>query len=258
MLEVAGSKLSHYVTGGLILLSHRATFKGIAGIYQDFTIMDEKPFRVEGGLTVDKNYIVNMTFLRDPKHLHQLFVHMVADRLISNWDTHNMNFAFRKNESGGEDLISFDKEKCFYLFELQSNMLSAFSKVEDAKRLNFTLNLWCKASAMANGQMFFMYSSLAHQILTGEVKVDYNHEVVQAMFKRCEDITMDIVKEMFEDYALVKYKAANAQEFLQIVYKRIKYIRRAIHVYFNWPLEGINSSVEDPWIHEAGKLCVNN
>jgi len=91
LLEIAGSRLSNVITGGLVLLSYRATYKGVAGIYQDFCKMDEKPFRE---LKVSSNYIVNMDFLKGP-HIHQLFVHMIADRLISNWDTHNqVRFAY--------------------------------------------------------------------------------------------------------------------------------------------------------------------
>jgi len=154
-------------------------------------------------------------------------------------------------------MITFDKEKCFYLFELTSNMLSAISKVEESKKLLFTLNLWCKASSMAGGKMYYMHSSLAHQILTGDVKIDYKHEIIQNMFSRCERINMEVVKDIFEEYALVKYKSSNAQEYLDLVYKRIKYIRRAVHVYFGWPHDDIPISMEDPWIYEMGKLSVN-
>jgi len=85
LLEVAGSRMACYITNGLVLLSKRASYKNVQGIYQDFCQMNEKPFRE---LKVDKNFIVDLSFLNTTQ-LHQLFTHMVADRLISNWDTHN-------------------------------------------------------------------------------------------------------------------------------------------------------------------------
>jgi len=138
---------------------------------------------------------------------------------------------------------------------LTSNVLSAISKVEDSKRLNLTLNLWQKAENMAKGQLYFMYSSLAHNILAGNVAVDYNDPIIQNMFKTCENMTFDQVRDIFEEYALVKYRAAAAQEFLNFIHKRIKHIRRVVHVYFNWPLADLPpKNPEDPWIHEEGKL----
>lgn len=52
--------------------------------------MNEAPFRLPQ-LKYDKsNYDIDFSPFTSAQH-HQLFCHMVADRLISNWDTHNEN-----------------------------------------------------------------------------------------------------------------------------------------------------------------------
>lgn len=92
LLESAGSLMTNYISGGLVNLSHRAMYQGKTGIYQEFVVMNEKPFRTPD-LKFDKNYNIDYSTFNS-KQIHQLFCHMLADRLISNWDTHNENVPF--------------------------------------------------------------------------------------------------------------------------------------------------------------------
>lgn len=147
-------------------------------------------------------------------------------------------------------MIAYDKEKCFYLFELGGSVLTAIDWKEDYRKLDMHKNLWKSPAIMAkNHNLYFVHGSLCYHILNGTVKIDPNDQIIQDMFKRCESITMEKVRECFGEYALYKYHAQGQAEFLHIIYTRIKNVKKPVYRYFKWANEPEDVDTE-PWLLE--------
>ena len=95
--EIAASTIANYITGGLVPIASPALLKSEHkvnnGSYQPYVKMTRGPF-------AEEQYLDDCF---DPTKLDltqqtQLFVHMIADRIIANYDAHTNQFGI--SESG--------------------------------------------------------------------------------------------------------------------------------------------------------------
>eukprot|EP00817_Percolomonadidae_sp_ATCC50343_P001390 CAMPEP_0117429950 /NCGR_PEP_ID=MMETSP0758-20121206/9482_1 /TAXON_ID=63605 /ORGANISM="Percolomonas cosmopolitus, Strain AE-1 (ATCC 50343)" /LENGTH=484 /DNA_ID=CAMNT_0005217467 /DNA_START=516 /DNA_END=1970 /DNA_ORIENTATION=+ len=221
--ECTGSNLSNYLSGGLVQPSIISYCHKDLGIAMPWLKMNVARFK-----DAQSNEAIGHIIDKLPeKQLVQLFIHMLTDRLISNWDTHQLQFGF---DIKTQDLVSFDKEWAFERFSLNDE------QTEKALQLDFDKDIWKKESVMNRQNFFYVYIPLTRKIRERQVTFDISHPLLVAFYDRCKNIPYSLVEKLCWEYASVTYPKRPYQ-FINLVYTRIIDIRRAVHNYFLWEYE---------------------
>ena len=222
--EVSASKLASYVTDGLVPKARMATYKGKTGIISDFFNLDTKPFE-----NLLKMKSINFNFL-NTQQIHQLFCHVIMDRLISNWDTHQGQYGI---DLLNRNVISFDKGLSFRLFDLDG------LKAENINELDLTIDYWLtdetvsKKDCMGAKLYARVASTFAKAVLNKEITIDITNPILQSFFDKCKNISYSKVEKYLNPLAREMYPSRQS-EFINFVWRRVKDVERKTFQYFGW------------------------
>ena len=75
--------------------------------------------------------------------------------------------------------------------------------------------------------------SLAEEMRLGHVKINFDSEVVEIFFKKCEQTTRVQVEQWFGNYATIVFGVDGRDQFIDIVHQRMIHIRPAVLKYFS-------------------------
>lgn len=222
--ESASTKLAAYLTDGLVPKAKIAKYQGKLGILSNYYSIDTAPFE-----NLLEKKVVDFNFL-NTKQIHQLFCHVIMDRLVSNWDTHQGQYAI---DCSTDNVISFDKGLAFALFSLDG------LKKEKINSLDLTKDYWLTDDVIAKrkeGKRVYIRiaSTFAKAIKNNEIKhFDVKNPIVQDFFHKCKNIPYSRVCKYFKVLANEVYPSRQ-DEFLQFLWNRIKGIDEQVYEYFGW------------------------
>ena len=231
--EIVGSKLSNYLTEGKVPLAKRKCFNGNEGISQLYFEMDEKPF-----INMVNDGEVDFSFLNDTQR-HQFFMHLLADRLIDNWDVHNKQFGLDK----GGNVVSFDKGNAFRVLPFEG-IPNSFSedrrKLGPGLKLGFEKNYWVfeeEELKESKNPSQLLPLHFFDQLKTGKLVIDLSHPILQDFFQRCSSVTKEGVTEYLKEF-IDQIEPSLAARLINYVYINIS----SIHFRVDRELMGYNSS----------------
>lgn len=222
--ESAATKLASYLTDGLVPKAKIARYEGKLGILANYYSIDTAPF----DHLLEKT-AVDFDFLNTTQ-IHQLFCHVITNRLVSNWDTHQDQYAV---DCATGNLLGFDKGHSFSLFSLDG------SNRERINSLDLTKNYWLTDDVMAKrkeGKKVYVRidSTFAKAIEKKEIKeFDVKNPIVQNFFHKCKNIPYSRVSKYFKDLANDMYPT-RPEEFIYFLWKRIVNIEEQVFEYFGW------------------------
>lgn len=219
--EEAGSRMSSLITGGLVPVAKAEKFTPLIagsanlGTLQPFVELSKGPF-------APKNH-VNKTF--DPSKLslkqrEQLFVHMIADRSISNYDGHTGNFGIDLEGN----VIGFDKGQAYKFFE--DKALTHFPIPEPAEfDPKFT---WHPL-----GLDRTVYPAFAEFLKKNPAEAAriWNSLTVREAFQRCQSLTKEQITAWLMPYAKVCFKGTE-ESFYAKVHARVLSLEGQMKKYF--------------------------
>lgn len=231
--EVAGSRIASYLTGNLVPVATETSYKDRAGVSYPWTAMNSDWFKaLNGPGPIDFSSLNEL-------QTHQLFVHILTDRLISNWDTHNHQYAM--DEKG--NIISFDKEMAFEGFFLRNDKGERVpsrpfkrTKKEPITRVAMDENHWrFTADEMAKFRrpLKLINSEFVRQVKENRIKINLDHPVIRDFFEKCDNIQKEQIVEMSRVFGKRAF-GDKEDAFYNLVYNRIHHFRAACHNYFGW------------------------
>lgn len=219
--ETGASKLSSHITGGLVPIAVKKTFQPenstspIEGTMQPYVEMKKGPFAPK---ETKQNF--------DPAKLNekqreQMFVHMIADRIISNYDSHTGQF--RIDDQG--NVIGFDKGQAYKFFGTKAKQF--FGK-EEPKTFNPDFYWQPLGTNKPTYSVFAEYLKNHPE----EAERIWSSLTVQEALRRCKDLKEEQIQEILQDYANVAF-VGKQNEFFQQVYQRAQGIDVELKKYFN-------------------------
>lgn len=247
--EAAGSSLANYLTGNLVPKAYPAIFKGQKGTYQNFITLKEQQAINFQTSTETSNVsdpqnalgIVNSTPTTQketlqkklnfssltPVQISQLICHILADRIISNWDTHQYQYAISADT---DSLFSFDKAHSFVYFLKENPDKEGNIKTEDITSLLSEKNIWFgnETSHYISVPEAFFLEFKQKKIA---IKID---EILQKFFKRCKDLSEEQLENHIGTYAAMT-NPENTNLFKKIILNRTHDVERAFCSYIGHP-----------------------
>lgn len=219
--ETGASQMANFITGGLVPVAVKKSFqpdkKGetLKGSMQPYVEMKKGAFSPKE--TAKKFDAAKL----NERQREQLFAHMIADRLVSNYDTHSGQF--RIDLQG--NVIGFDKGQAFKYYGKKA--LSHFKKNEPAKFDPF----------------FFLepldpnkptYSTFAQYLKQNPLETQriLKSTIVNETFTRCKQMSKEQIKGWLNDYADVATEGKK-EDFIKDIYDRTKNIEGEILEYFS-------------------------
>lgn len=215
--EVAASKLASKIIGDLVPLTEKGSFEGVDGIIMpalEFTPLPGDPSR-------PPYESFDYTSLNSHQ-LEQLFAHSLVDWILSNHDVNAGNFGVTTHG----DIVAFDKAQAYKYF----NGVSV--KSEQTRR-----NVGSEYALPANDPSFYhveddrlfsVHANLRHHILNGDIKINLDSPVIRDVINKIADLTVDDIKEAFEDYAKMIFPG-NENKFYLSIYQRCQDIDRQVN-----------------------------
>ncbi len=213
--EYGASPIASYITGGLVPIATK--YRGVdgSGIMQPYVRMNDGPFAP----IHHKNHHFDPEKLSS-RQKEQLFVHMIADRIISNYDTHTGQFGIDSNGN----VIGFDKGQAFKLFK---DRAQKYGKKPEPEKFDPSF-YWPPISP--NRPVYLSFSEYLRQnpeIARSIITSPY----VQEAFTRCSKFTEEQVAMWLNDYGNAAFQQ-NPKVLYKEVVKRAHTIQEDIEGYF--------------------------
>ncbi len=219
--ETGASQMAHFITGGLVPMAVKKSFQPdmkadpLQGSMQPYVEMKKGAFSPKA---TEKQF--DATKLNE-KQREQFFAHMIADRLISNYDSHSGQF--RLDVQG--NIIGFDKGQAFKYFGKRA--MKQFNQNEPAK-FDPSFNL---APLDPNKPTYSVFAQYLKQNPL-EVQRILKSSIVKETFNRCKEMSKEQIKGWLNDYADVAAEGTK-EGFIQQIYDRTKTIQGEILEYFS-------------------------
>lgn len=224
LAEIAASSCLNYLTKGLVLKSTAARYKNATGIAQVYIKMDQTLFQK---LTLVDEHVAGRKYMTNfenfsQEHMNQFLIHLLADRIVSNWDSHNRNYGV---DCETQRVISFDKELSF------ANWSFEHANKETFHEMSLDSVMWNRLSFNFNHGYHMINASFAWLLRRNLLYADWNDEELQQFFVRCEQATLQQVQDWFGDMAVYFYKE-KSDMFLTMVHERMNSMRGYAYQYF--------------------------
>lgn len=236
--EASGSRFTSYLTEGLVPLAKLGKFHEDEGIYENFLDFDHSGFLKQAEKDVE-----DFSFLDDDQR-HQFFCHLLADRLASNWDSHQGQYGIRVSTG---KVYSYDKSHAFRNLDLDRKepTLIYHERINDLdldKNCWFSPEILAKKDTEGNRLYVPIAPAFAKEILIKK-NIDPNHPTVTRFFKRCETIEMSLLEEFLRPLAELQYPQRE-NEFLEFILNRTQSVKSKVYAFFDWPLPASIGVVE--------------
>lgn len=217
--EVGGSQLASDITGGLVpiayprnLVKYKNMLKGTS---QPYIEMNRGPFAVSENEPFIPDQLTSM-------QREQLFAHMIADRVISNYDTHTGQFGI--DEKG--NVIGFDKGQSFKFFGIR-----AYKEFDRSEPQQFDPDFfWNPISPNQPVYSNFCAFLKRHP---DELERIWNSSLIQHTLRRCKNINIQQIKNSLINYAKVSFKGFELR-FLNKVLSRAQFMDCELQNYFRF------------------------
>jgi len=203
--EEAASTLAAHLTDAVIPLQHSRLRSNEEGVYGEWVDFDN--------VHIFNNNMDFNTLTHEQQT--QLFVHVITDRIISNYNTGARHYRMYKG-----NVFSFSKEKAWKHFKLTG------SCPESINSLDITTNHSKKPSLNLN---------FVKAIEDGRIRIDFHHPKIQNFFKRCDDINYLFLYRILHQYANLETDIGlETSNFVEFMYKRIRGIREQCYRFFKF------------------------
>lgn len=219
--EIGSSQLASYLTGGLVPIAVKQSLQPEnfpqpkEGTLQPYIEMKRGPFDPK---------VNNEGF--DPSQLNgkqkaQFFAHMIADRIISNYDTHTGQF--RIDDQG--NVIGYDKGQAYKYFEDRAK--SSFNREEPPI---FDPDFY-HPPILPNQPT---YSNFCQYLMQNplELKGIWNSLIVQETLQRCKNLSSKLIKDCLIDYAMSSFEEQE-EEFIEKIKIRAQCLEQDLKNYFS-------------------------
>lgn len=198
-MEVSGAAIAHHITGGLVPEAHLREMDGQLGIGEEFVGLE---YLKPGDARIDE---------LSPDQVAQIIAHLLADKVISNYDCHFDQFGI---DADG-NVIGVDKGLAFRHFKRGNvgfnEKLHGISTDTD----KIDLRLY-------GGDDINFYKVIMEKIKAGELQVDFENPIIAQALERCSKLSMDDVIRLYGPYADTRYKddQTRKDKFFQQVFER--------------------------------------
>lgn len=195
--------MANYLTEGLVPPATRLPLNGRDGIIQDFVPLKRDLLNL--GQMVKKNELTE-------KQIVQLVIHLLTDWILSNYDTHALNFGIDHNGN----IIAFDKGQA-YKFVRGENFKSPYANRYDEPR-TFSLEVYRRTWHNSIYGIFFRQKMLLSQ------SIDPNHPQLMEVLERIASLEKQKIAEWMGEFASIVY-GDNANQLIDEIYYRTHGIR---------------------------------
>lgn len=199
--ETGATRLASHITDGLVPVADRFSFCGQDGVIQPYVVPAEEKFDPRG---------------LDARQSAQVFVHMIADRVVSNHDAHGGNFTVAAE---GHDVVGFDKGQAFKFFR-GGNIVSPYAgAVIEPHAID---PFFAAAPFFPDDKP--AYAEFFRAVRKGAVPFDPADPAIEDALRRCENLTAEHVEDWLGEFAAAVYPG-NEARFFDAVWTRARGIR---------------------------------
>ena len=216
LAEEAASRITSMITANLVPVATAEQKEKPSYVEQEYK-------EIHKGIFSSKSFVNNQVNfdLMSIKQIEQLFTHMLADKVVSNYDAHSGQF--RIDIQG--NVVSYDKGQSFRFFG--ENATKYFGREEpdsfDPKFQWPPLN-----NDTPVYPAFCQYLKLNPSVLQNII----DSETVQNAFNTIKSITKEDFKKDLEKYAIIASKD-DPEAFYSKVYQRAQDLEESVKGYFN-------------------------
>lgn len=222
--EVAGSRFTSYLMGGYVPIASLGDVAGEPGGYQPFLSLECDIFLKQAKLReLDLSDLTN-------HQLHELFCHGLANRLVGNGDSHQKQYGIGKDT---KRVYGLDKSHIFYFYEKDKQTGTPSRDLDFARDIWFTPQCLAKKDEFGDRKYVPIDAGLAQQVLERKIMINPNHPILEAFFKRCEEMSKEMIEDFLGHFAEQEHPQ-DKEEFFAFVLDRAHTMKSVVYKYFGW------------------------